>query len=114
LLDSAKKSAASDQPGLAKLEADGATAASGDKLVGVGIGYFSYGDYARASKDIAAGLDKGMSKDSVDARLILGIAQFKAGDKDSAIKTFEAVKGDPTDARLAQLWIIHTKAPKAS
>ena len=114
LLDSAKKSAASDQPTLAKLEADGTTAASGDKLVGVGIGYFSYGDYAKASKDIAAGLDKGMAKDSTDARLILGISQFKAGDKDSAIKTFQSVKGDPTDARLAELWIIRTKASKAS
>jgi hypothetical protein len=114
LLDSAKKSAASDQPTLAKLEADGSTAASGDKLVGVGIGYFSYGDYAKASKDIAAGLDKGMAKDSTDARLILGISQFKAGDKDSAIKTFQSVKGDPTDARLAELWIIRTRASKAS
>jgi hypothetical protein len=114
LLETAKKSAASDQPGLPKLEADGTTAATGDKLVGVGIGYFSYGDYAKASKDIAAGLEKGMSKDSVDARLILGIAQFKSGDKDSAIKTFQSVKGDPVDQRLAQLWIIHTKAPKAS
>jgi hypothetical protein len=114
LLDSAKKSAASDQPTLPKLEADGATAASGDKLVGVGIGYFSYGDYAKASKDIAAGLEKGMSKDPTDARLILGIAQFKSGDKDAAIKTFQSVKGDPTEERLAQLWIVHTKASKAS
>jgi TolA-binding protein len=114
LLDSAKKSAASDQPTLAKVEADSATAASGDKLVGVGIGYFSYGDYAKAAKDIAAGLSKGMTKDATDARLILGIAQLKSGDKDSAIKTFESVKGDPTEERLAQLWIVHTKAPTAS
>jgi hypothetical protein len=114
LLDSAKKTAASDQPTLAKLETDGATAASGDKLVGVGIGYFSYGDYTKASKDIAAGLDKGMSKDPTDARLILGISQFKAGETDSAIKTFQSVKGDPTEERLAQLWIVHAKAPKAS
>ncbi|HTY92705.1 MAG TPA: hypothetical protein VMC02_02380 [Steroidobacteraceae bacterium] len=110
LLDSAKKVAATDQPTLAKTEADAANAATGDHLVGVGIGYFGYGDYERASKDIAAGLAKGMSKDSTDARLLLGIAQFKAGDKEAAVKTFKSVKGDPTSERLAALWVLRTKS----
>ena len=111
LLDTAKKQAASDQPTLAKTEADAAAAAGGDKLVGVGIGYFGYGEYDKAAKDISAGLAKGATKDAENARLLLGIAQFKAGSKDEAIKTFESVKGDATLQRLAALWVLHIKAP---
>ncbi len=110
LLDSAKKQAAADQPTLAKTEADGANAATGDKLVAVGIGYYGYGDYAKAVKDLSAGLAKGTSKDSTDARLLLGIAQLKSGDKDAAVQTFGQVKGNPASERLAALWILHAKA----
>jgi tetratricopeptide (TPR) repeat protein len=111
LLDSAKKQAASDEPTLAKTEADAANAASGDKLVGVGIGYFGYGDYAKASKDISAGLAKGTTTaDATDARLLLAIAQLKGGDKDSALKSFKSVKGDPVLERLADMWTLHARA----
>jgi hypothetical protein len=110
LLDSAKKDAAADQPGLAKNEADAVSAANGDRLVGVGIGYFGYGDYGRAAKDLAAGLAKGTTKDSSNARLLLGIAQLKAGDKDGAVRTFHEVKGDPTSERLAALWILRSRS----
>jgi hypothetical protein len=110
LLDSAKKQAASDQPTLPKSEADAANASGGDRYVGVGIGYFGYGDYDKASKDIAAGLAKGTTKDSTDARLLLGIAQLKSGDKDGAVKTFQSVKGDPVAERVAALWILHAKS----
>jgi tetratricopeptide (TPR) repeat protein len=111
LLDSAKKQAATDEPTLAKTEADATNAPSGDKLVGVGIGYFGYGDYAKASKDIAAGLAKGTTTaDATDARLLLAIAQLKGGDRDGALKSFKSVKGDPVLQRLSDLWILHAKA----
>jgi hypothetical protein len=110
LLDSAKKDAAADQPGLPKNEAEAANASNGDRLVGVGLGYFGYGDYGRAAKDIAAGLAKGATKDPNNARLLLGIAQLKAGDKDGAVRTFHEVKGDPTSERLAELWILRSRA----
>lgn len=110
LLDSAKKQAAADQPTLAKMEAEAGNAPNGDRLVGAGIGYFSYGDYAKAITDISAGLAKGTSKDSSDARLLLGIAQLRTGDKDSAVKTFKSVQGDAVYQRLAALWILRTKS----
>jgi Tetratricopeptide repeat len=109
LLDSAKKLAAVDQPTLPKMEAEAANAPSGDRMVGAGTGYFSYGDYAKAATDIAAGLAKGNTKDPADARLLLGISQLRSGDKDAAVKTFKAVTGDPVDERLAALWILHAK-----
>jgi hypothetical protein len=110
LLDSAKKQAAADQPTLPKTEATAASAATGDALLGVGIGYFGYGDYDKASKDISAGLAKGTAKDATDARLLLGIAQLRTGDKDSAVKTFKSVQGDPVYMRLAALWILRAKS----
>ncbi|HTC54410.1 MAG TPA: hypothetical protein VK700_20910 [Steroidobacteraceae bacterium] len=110
LLDSAKKQAATDQPTLAKSEAEAANAPNGDRFVGAGIGYFGYGDYDKATKDISAGLAKGTVKDPPDARLTLGIAQLKAGNKDEAVKTFKAVKGDPVDERIAALWILHARS----
>ena len=109
MLDSAKKQAAADQPTLAKMEAEAANSPTGDRLIGAGKGYFSYGDYAKAVADISAGLAKGATKDAADDRLLLGIAQLKTGDKDSAVKTFNLVKGDPVYERLAALWILRTK-----
>ena len=111
LLDSAKKDVATDQPGLPKMEADAATAQDGDKLLSAGLDYFGYGDYAKAAKDLAAGLAKGATKDAADARLTLGIAQLKSGSRDEAVKTFKSVKGDPTLERLAALWTLRVRAP---
>jgi hypothetical protein len=110
LLDSAKKELAADQPALAKNEADATNAVTGDRLVGVGIAFYGTGDYAKAAKDISAGLAKGVSKDATDARLSLGIAQLKAGDKDAAVKTFRQVKDDPVSERLAALWILRARS----
>ncbi len=110
LLDSAKRQLATDQPVLAKTEADATNAATGEPLVGVGTAYFGTTDYAKAVKALAAGLAKGSVKDPTDARLTLGIAQLKAGDKDAAVKTFRAVKGDPVDERLAALWLLRARA----
>lgn len=111
LLETAKKQAAADEPTLAKAETDATAAAGGDKLVGVGTGYFGYGQFDKAVKDISAGLAKGATKDTENARLLLGIAQFKAGAKDDAIKTISAVKGDASLQRIAALWVLHIKAP---
>lgn len=109
LLDSAKKQVAADQPTLAKTEADATAAVTGDRLAGVGIAYFGNGDYAKAVKDLSAGLAKGLTKDATDTRLSLAIAQLRAGDKEAAMKTFRQVKDDPVSERLAALWILRTR-----
>ena len=44
-----------------------------------------------------------------EARLLLGIAQLKAGHKDEAVKAFHSVKGDAALERLANLWSLHAK-----
>jgi hypothetical protein len=48
-------------------------------------------------------------KDEAEARLLLGIAQLGAGQKQEAQATFKAVKGDPKIERLANLWGLHAR-----
>jgi hypothetical protein len=109
LLASAKKAAATDEASLAKSEQDAKSAATGDKAVGVGFAYLGYQQYDKATDLLSAGLSKGGVKSEPEARLLLGIAQFKAGHKDEAVKSFHEVKGDPTLERLANLWSLHAK-----
>jgi len=109
LLASAKKAAAADQATLAKGEQDAKNAPTGEKAVGVGFAYLGYQQYDKAAELLAAGLSKGGVKNEPEARLLLGIAQFKAGHKDEAVKSFHEVKGDPTLERLANLWSLHAK-----
>jgi hypothetical protein len=109
LLDNAKKAAANDQATLPNLLKEADASPSGAKNVGVGIAYLGYGQYDKAADQLAKGLSKGGVKDEAQARLLLGIAQLKAGHKDDAVKTFHAVKGDPNLERLANLWSLHAK-----
>ena len=109
LLETAKKAAATDQPALPRIEADADKAPTGDKDIGVGLAYLGYGQYDKAVDLLNKGLTKGGVKSEAEARLLLGIAQLKAGHKDDAVKTFHAVKGDPALERLANLWSLHAK-----
>ena len=109
LLASAKKAAATDEASLAKSEQDSKSAPKGDKAVGVGFAYLGYQQYDKAADLLSAGLSKGGVKSEPEARLLLGIAQFKSGHKDEAVKSFHEVKGDATLERLANLWSLHAK-----
>jgi tetratricopeptide (TPR) repeat protein len=109
LLDNAKKQAASDQASLPKLQSEADASPQGAKNVGVGIAYLGYGQYDKAVDQIQKGIEKGGVKDEAQARLLLGIAQLKAGHKDDAVKNFKQVKGDPILERLASLWVLHAK-----
>jgi tetratricopeptide (TPR) repeat protein len=109
LLDAARKAAVADQATLPKIETDAKNAPTGDKDVGVGLAYLGYDQYDKASDLLSQGLSKGGVKSDAEAHLLLGIAQLKAGHKDEAVKSFRAVKGDPTLERLANLWSLHAK-----
>jgi tetratricopeptide (TPR) repeat protein len=109
LLESAKKAAATDQANLAKTERDADAAPTGAKNVGVGLAYLGYGQYDKAVDQFSKGLTKGSLRNEPEARLLLGIAQLKAGHKEDATKSFHAVKGDPSLERLANLWSLHAK-----
>jgi hypothetical protein len=109
LLATTKRQAATDQASLPKLEQEAAGSPTGDKDVGVGLAYLSYNQYDKAADLLGQGLMKGSIRNPAQAQLLLGIAQLKAGKKEDALKTFQAVKGDPALERLAGLWSLHIR-----
>src|ERR1700704_3307466 len=109
LLESAKKAAATDQASLQRIEKEADAAPTGAKNVGLGLAYLGYGQYDKAAEAISKGIAKGGLRNESEARLLLGIAQLKAGHKEEAAKSFHAVKGDPSLERLANLWSLHAK-----
>jgi hypothetical protein len=109
LLDNAKKAAATDQQALPRIEKEADASPQGQKNVGVGLAYLGYGQYDKAVDEINKGLTKGSLRNESEARLLLGIAQLKAGHKDDATKSFHSVKGDAALERLANLWSLHAK-----
>jgi tetratricopeptide (TPR) repeat protein len=108
-LESAKKQATQDQNGLAKAEQAADAAHDGQQAATVGQAYFGYQQYDKAVLWLNKALTKGGLKNAADTRLLLGIAQLKAGHKDDAVKSFKQVKGDPTLERLANLWVIRSR-----
>jgi len=109
LLESAKKQASADQATLGKQEQDANAAPTGQKNYAVGLAYLGYGQYDKAVDQLSKSLSKGSLKNEAQAQLLLGIAELKAGHKDDAVKSFHAVKGDPSLERLASLWSLRAK-----
>jgi tetratricopeptide (TPR) repeat protein len=109
LLDKAKQAANTDQASLDKVAKEADAAPTGAKNAGMGLAYYSYGQYDKSIDEYTKAVTKGSLKNAAQTQLDLGIAQFKAGHKDDAIASFKAVKGDPVLERLAALWILHAK-----
>jgi tetratricopeptide (TPR) repeat protein len=109
LLETVKKTAATDQAALPKLEKDADASPTGVKSAAAGLAYYGYGQYDKAVDLLGKGLTKGGLANEANTRLLLGISQMKAGHKDDAIKSFKAVKGDPALEQLAGLWVVHAK-----
>jgi hypothetical protein len=108
LLTLAKTTAAKEKAGLAAKEAAAKSAATGDDLVQVGAAYLGFGDNAKAVETIKAGIAKGKLTKPDQAGVLLGIANLKSNDKESAKSAFRTVKVDPTMTRIAKLWLLNT------
>jgi hypothetical protein len=104
--DRAKSDAAAMKASLAKLEAEAASKQTGDEYVRIGQSYITLGDNQKAIESINKGLAKGgMEPGATEiAKLRLGIAQFNAGQKADARKTWSEVKGDNGAGWLAKVW----------
>lgn len=107
-LNSNRQRADSEKGELAKLQAEAKSAATGDAGVVAGMTLLSLGQYAQAAETLQAAVAKGGLKNAADAQMTLGVAQFKAGQKGEALKTFRAVKTeDQLTTRIAKLWALH-------
>jgi Tetratricopeptide repeat len=103
LLANAKGRIAADKAGLAQRDKQAAAGKDGNADLAVAESYLSYGQYAEAVAVAQRAIAKGV-KNAADAQLVLGIAQYKAGNKADAVKAFKAAKGNESLQRLAKLW----------
>lgn len=106
LLASAKARAATDKPQIVK---EASSAKTGEASVRIGEALLGYGMLPEAIAALSKGLGMPGVKSPADANLVLGIAQYRAGNKAEAVKAFNAVKGDEASERLARLWNLRAK-----
>jgi hypothetical protein len=107
----AAASAASRARGeLKDLETEARASGTGELDAVVGSLLFGFGEFARSAEALTRGIGRGSIKNPVDAQFVLGIAQFRAGDKAAAAKTFHEIRtDDPFHARLARLWALQVR-----
>ena len=88
-----------------------AAAPAGVQYADLGQAYMGAGDFAKAITMFQNALTKGqMDAGTVDlVRLRLGIAQFRAGKKADAVKTWQSIKSTNGSAWLARSWIAIAK-----
>jgi hypothetical protein len=87
---------------LAEAEAE---AKGGNALVRIGMGYSGLGQHDKAIALIQKGIARGDLRNPEDAKLHLGIAYLRAGNKAKATEAFRSVKGTDGTADLARLWL---------
>ncbi|HYP81545.1 MAG TPA: hypothetical protein VEQ17_14740, partial [Steroidobacteraceae bacterium] len=110
MLESVKKSAATDLASLPKLEAEAKNAKTGDVQAALGNAYLSFGKNQEAADALAAALAKGGLKNAADVQLTQGVALVRAGNKADALKAFKAVKTDDMIyTRIAKLWSLYVQ-----
>lgn len=107
-LKEAKAALAADAAGLPKEAADALKKGSATTLANIGEAMLSLGDNAKAIELIQAGIAKGISDPAeLDiAKLHLGIAQYRSGQKDAAKTIWAEIKADNGAAALAQNWTL--------
>jgi hypothetical protein len=107
-LATAKEQMKADKAGLAKETEDLLKKGDGSSLGKIGEAHLSYGDNAKAIEVLQAALTKGISdpNEAAIVRLHLGIAQYRAGQKDAARATWAEVKSDNGAGMLAKNWTI--------
>jgi outer membrane protein assembly factor BamD (BamD/ComL family) len=94
----------------AKDERDALAAKDGNDLVKVGLNYVYEGKADKGLPLIQQGIKKGGLKRPEDAKLRLGEAQLRAGQKQQGVATLRTVQGNDGAADIARLWILHARA----
>ncbi|NKF24020.1 hypothetical protein G7Y82_17040 [Solimonas sp. C16B3] len=106
LKDLVDKKVAEDKATMAQGDKAAAAQASGDALVAAGLNHVGYGEAAAGVKMMEQGIKKDSLKNPNDAKLHLGYAQIKAGDKSGALRTLRSVGGSDGTADLSRLFAL--------
>lgn len=111
LREAATKAAAQDRASVADSEAALRNAKDGNAAYGLGLALSGAGLHDKAVALMQQGITKGGLRRPNDAVLHLGLAQWRAGQVDEALKTFASVGGNDGTAELAQLWVLLLRSP---
>ena len=106
LADLADKKLSEAKPSLDGNVAEAQEMKDGNMLVKVGMGYVGAADYSKGISLIEAGIAKGGLKNVDEAKLRLGLAQIKAGNKAKGQQTLRSVGGNDGAADIARLWLM--------
>lgn len=90
---------------LKQAEAEALASADGAELVNVGFAYTGLGQFDKGISLMQQGIANGKLKRADEAKLHLGIAYLRAGQKAKAREAFKAVGGTDGTADLARLWM---------
>jgi hypothetical protein len=81
----------------------------GNVLVTIGYTFVGFGETQKGIDLLQKGIAKGGLKHADEAKLMLGIAYFQAGQMPKAIETFDSVTGGAGASDVAHLWSIRAK-----
>jgi tetratricopeptide (TPR) repeat protein len=109
MLATAKTQVATDKAGLSAAVKSAAAGKNGQVDVRMGQALLSYGMHQEALEAIQRGISKGNVRNMAEAQLALGHTYLRLGNKDEAIKAFNAVQGDELLTRLGSLWAVFAK-----
>ncbi len=113
LLNTAKAQAAADAAAFPKTQAAAAKARNGDDLVKLGEELWGEGRAQDALPLIQQGIQKGVT-DPANAQIRLGLAYLGVGQKEAAIKAFDAVPKDSgNNAMIAHLWAVYAHTARS-
>jgi len=106
-----EKTYAADKADLGKEDAAAESDRDGNALFALGETYVSYGMFDKGLPMMEQGIRKDDLRHPEDAKLHLGLAYWKAGQKAKALAELKSVGGTDGTADLAQLWILRFRHP---
>ncbi|HEX4333262.1 MAG TPA: hypothetical protein VH040_14055 [Usitatibacter sp.] len=109
LRDLIARNLAESRKARAKDEADAIASKDGNDLVRVGMNYVYEGNATKGISLVEQGIKKGNLRRPDDAKLLLGEAELRAGQKQRAVQTFREVKGSDGTADIARLWVLQAR-----
>ena len=113
LREQVTKAAGADRATFADSESSAQKAKDGNALVGLGMALSGSGQFERGLALVSAGVERGGLRRPDEAQLHLGVAQYRAGKKAEALKSFAQVKGADGLADVARLWTLLLQSPVA-
>lgn len=105
-LTEAKRKAQADRGQLPALEKEwkDSKASTGQIGAGLGLAYFEFQMYDKAIESLEAAIAKGGLKNGDNYRMTLGVAYWKAGQKEKSRAQFQAIPSESPLARAAGFW----------